>query len=635
MRKILLSLSIIGTMAGFGQIALQKPGFNANAALLEAQQRHLSPKDYNGYVELKRKEWLKKNFHLDNATSPVSINHPQKRATTTSGAVNIDFETGNYGGWQLMSGLNDVNSFGPLSNILPASAGLIDDPANDCSPVERQAIMTSSASVDPICLSPLNSPIGGNYIARLNRFCTMMEGSILEQTFTVDSVSSILNYAYLTILEDGGHQQGEQAYFSAVVLDQNGDTIPNSFVYMQAQNGTTPGFLPTSNTFVFYKPWTPVSVDLVAYRGQNITLRFTSAACIYSGHSGYGYVDAKMDSISYTPNVWPGDANYDLTCDLNDLFYIGWAYGANGTARSSASNNWVAQPSTNWGTNTAYGTEFKHADCNGDGTVDLADTAAIVLNYGLGHVFKQANTNNQQAVDQLSTVNRNLILNTAYNTISPNQTLQVSLSVPASSTPALDKLYGIGFRVNIPANYINTLNTTNYTGSFLGTNQSNMICLVKPNIAGGYIDYSLVRRDHQNSSAAGNLCSFDLAIKNFTTDGNGQISLTNIKALTYEGTQLNLGSNVLNLTFSTAPNGLNELTATSVKLYPNPANESLFLSIQGNPTFHYEVMDVLGKVILNNTYTTQGIDVSSLSKGSYILKATVNNQVITKRFIKG
>ena len=63
-----------------------------------------------------------------------------------------------------------------------------------------------------------------------------------------------------------------------------------------------------------------------------------------------------------------------------DYLYIGLNHGATGAVRANASNAFTDQPATDWG--AKYGVDVKHADCNGDGMVNDADTLAIFQNYG-------------------------------------------------------------------------------------------------------------------------------------------------------------------------------------------------------------------------------------------------------------
>ncbi|MDQ3051585.1 MAG: hypothetical protein M3Q95_11915, partial [Bacteroidota bacterium] len=76
-------------------------------------------------------------------------------------------------------------------------------------------------------------------------------------------------------------------------------------------------------------------------------------------------------------DVWPGDANYDLTVNNFDVLNVGLGYNAAGPVRPGATNNWVAQPASDWAFQFANGANLKNADCNGDGIISNVDTVAI------------------------------------------------------------------------------------------------------------------------------------------------------------------------------------------------------------------------------------------------------------------
>ena len=63
-------------------------------------------------------------------------------------------------------------------------------------------------------------------------------------------------------------------------------------------------------------------------------------ACPFHGQQQYAF-EIYVNACSQ--DVWPGDANSDLTCNLYDLLPIGLAYNASGPVRAGASTAWTAQ----------------------------------------------------------------------------------------------------------------------------------------------------------------------------------------------------------------------------------------------------------------------------------------------------
>jgi hypothetical protein len=602
--------------------------FNDLLVLKEAQRKGVLPADYKGYIE----NAYRKYCEAHNVSQPHQVLKAYPTSPPHVNSLNFDFENGDFTGWSVYHGMNTVNSNGPLTNVVPApQIGPTDTIAcmND-----RVSIMSAAYGNDPQTGIPLQSPLGGNFVARLNGYCAAQEASYIEQSFTPSPSESQLNYAYAVILEDGGHMPGEQSYFSASIFDAMGNPIPCCQVYMQAANGTTPGFYPVinGNAWTYYKPWTPVSVDLTPYIGQTLTVRFLASGCIYAGHSGYAYVDANLspNGATFVPNVWPGDANYDLTCDLNDLLYVGWAFGANGSTRPSASNNWNAEVSNDWGMMTAYGTEFKHADCNGDGTIDLNDTLAIQLNYNLTHPFRYGSvpgkTSGSMAVRALSV--------TGPATVGSNQNFQIAVGLISNPLVLNDSIYGISFQLAVPGSYLSQMNASDFSSNFLGVNGSDMITMCKPNVAGNYVDVCMVKRNKQNTVGGGTLSSLSFQSSSFMGTANGLFEITNVRAITYGGQYIPIAQSSHTVNFDASVGVVAAMSLPELKVHPNPAKNQVFVSgIQ--PQTKIEVLNALGEVICCKSISNnESIDISSLSNGTYFLRIQTTEKNVFRKFIK-
>ncbi|MES2515281.1 MAG: T9SS type A sorting domain-containing protein [Bacteroidota bacterium] len=74
-------------------------------------------------------------------------------------------------------------------------------------------------------------------------------------------------------------------------------------------------------------------------------------------------------------------------------------------------------------------------------------------------------------------------------------------------------------------------------------------------------------------------------------------------------------------------------------LYPNPAKSTITVAstIIGTVKVNYAIMDVLGKVVMENENTGSekfAVNISTLNSGIYFLRLQVNNSVVVKKFIK-
>ena len=74
---------------------------------------------------------------------------------------------------------------------------------------------------------------------------------------------------------------------------------------------------------------------------------------------------------------------------------------------------------------------------------------------------------------------------------------------------------------------------------------------------------------------------------------------------------------------------------SKIKLYPNPANNVLNIQA-GSNVQSVSVYNILGQEVLNRTLnnTTATIDISSLNIGVYVIKALIDGNVVSSKFIK-
>jgi hypothetical protein len=82
----------------------------------------------------------------------------------------------------------------------------------------------------------------------------------------------------------------------------------------------------------------------------------------------------------------------------------------------------------------------------------------------------------------------------------------------------------------------------------------------------------------------------------------------------------------------------NVFESLKVALYPNPAQQTLFIELGNAPLTIDEltVFDIQGKLLLSliPKGSSTAIDISSLSSGNYFLRMSSGKDTMTKRFIK-
>jgi gliding motility-associated-like protein len=228
--------------------------------------------------------------------------------------TNMDFETGSFTGWYGTSGsvVCGVPN-GPSTVYNSSIVGM---------PSAQHTIMTG-AGTDACGGFPVVFP-GGNFSVKLGDGQVAGNGGgHMEQTFQVSQTNSNFTYNYAVVLEDASHLSNEQPFFQVEMFDCNMNPIACGN-YLVVGGPNIPNFSNNGpcGTWVYYRPWTAVNIDLSAFIGSCVTIKFTVGDCCYGGHYGYAYIDCSCmpmqisgnDSIcvgqSTTLSAPSGSANY-------------------------------------------------------------------------------------------------------------------------------------------------------------------------------------------------------------------------------------------------------------------------------------------------------------------------------------
>ena len=78
-------------------------------------------------------------------------------------------------------------------------------------------------------------------------------------------------------------------------------------------------------------------------------------------------------------------------------------------------------------------------------------------------------------------------------------------------------------------------------------------------------------------------------------------------------------------------NGIDDVTAANVKLYPNPTTGNLFVEVEGLKKV--EVIDAVGRVVMTQT-TGNSVNMSTLANGIYTVRVTTNAGTAIKKVVK-
>jgi len=202
---------------------------------------------------------------------------------------NIGFESGSFANWDCFAG--SILRDGSLS--LGATSPITD----------RHTIIPNSypQELDPYGKFPINCPNGSGYSIRLGNSSAGGEAESVSYTFNIPAGKndySIL-YNYAVVFQNPPHKPYEQPRFQSKIYDVTDNTYIScgSFEFVASSN--LPGFqLSGVGSNVFYKPWSPVTVNLSGLAGKTVRLEFITNDCAFTKHFGYAYLDVNEDCSS-------------------------------------------------------------------------------------------------------------------------------------------------------------------------------------------------------------------------------------------------------------------------------------------------------------------------------------------------
>ncbi len=373
--------------------------------------------------------------------------------------------------------------------------------------------------------------------------------------------------------------------------------------------------------------------------------------------------------------VWPGDINYDGVVDQYDILFFGSAYGNTGPFRPDASTEWTAQTGPGWAQAQMNGVNFKHADCNGDGKIDLYDPFAIEDNFGQTHTdtLGLVPINSEPIYSILANLvnERDTLLNGDLHSI---KTINLDLKDAQDGSSATLPSYGFAgiIALEFSSELLEGLNplvdvAINFNNSCLGNESENVYAYAEVDVENNLIYFGITRYDYQNvicgdgSDAASAVASIDIVVDDYlpfseNPDYNGEeviedtvtISLVDVLSIN-NGTGINELGNFFNIIapvtgeenteiikFYEEPTNLEELIVEEVeqtfKVYPNPTTDYVKIELDemiASKT-KIELVNAAGQLVYqtnilepgsNNTFQ---LDVSNLSEGVYTINITDN-----------
>ncbi len=369
-----------------------------------------------------------------------------------------------------------------------------------------------------------------------------------------------------------------------------------------------------------------------------------------SGNWFYVYIPSAGDTTSC---VWPGDADDNNAVNHHDLLYIGLAYHSTGAVRNGASDEWTGQDCPDWAKSTATRQiNYKHIDSNGDGTIDAADTLAIVQHWG--RVVNPLQHNPFHAPLGNPTGNPHPPFTISTDTLYPGQSISLPLLLGSADMPA-DSIYGLAFSLSYDPDKIKPGISFHPTSSWLGE-PADMLWLQRNFPEQGRLDVAITRTDGMPVSGWGAIGDVFVIIEDDIFFGSGDEE-TPAKTTGDSLVRTTMFFSGLNSLRARATTGM--LDAPPVELWirdktsaaqepagwdrrltlaPNPANDYIRIASPVSNLRRIDLVDATGASV--SSFDPGGarvflLPLSQLPNGSYLVRIFTGDGVAVRKLIIG
>ncbi len=358
-----------------------------------------------------------------------------------------------------------------------------------------------------------------------------------------------------------------------------------------------------------------LSIDSTIFKNNNSQVFWPiDSSCVPTAH--------------HTP-VMPGDANFNQICNYTDLLYLGIAFGETGPLRPNASLSWTPQYGPDWADTLPNGRNLKHADCDGNGTVGFADTAAINQNYGLTHIYSRGGRASGHVP---------LFLTTARPVFFPGDTVTFEIHLGTSDSMAHD-IYGIGFAIGYDTSQVEPERLwLNYGSSWLGNKNQDMITLDKDFFSHGRVDIALTRINHMDRSGHGKIADLIVVIDDDLYKRSMPFELQILESFAWssQAEEIELQARDGQFNIEDPHTAMDPSFQPDLSLFPVPAHTELQIHHPSSHLQQARLFDLQGKLQLSQLTIGSGqshLLWEDIPAGFYLIEMTFEEGIWVKKVL--
>jgi hypothetical protein len=327
----------------------------------------------------------------------------------------------------------------------------------------------------------------------------------------------------------------------------------------------------------------------------------------------------------------------DKVSDVYDALNIGVAYGYTGPVRSNASLTWTAQPATDWNYSFNSQVDYKHADCDGNGLVDVNDGLAILQNYGLTHL----KTNATNSFVSPSAADPYLYLDVPQDSVGVSTVVTAPIVLGTTSQQAYN-VYGIAFSINYDVDLVDSGSVVvSFANSWLGTEGVDLMGLYKEIPDAGRVDVAVVRTDHTNRSGNGDVAEYSFVTTDNVSGKSTEaktlnFTISNVKMIAFDETILGVNTMADSLVVVDSTSGIKNINEASAKVVVYSNHEILIYSGNKDELKMVNMYNSIGQNVFSENLRNKSfakLDLHSIKDGVYIMQVETKNGRVVKKIL--
>jgi hypothetical protein len=370
--------------------------------------------------------------------------------------------------------------------------------------------------------------------------------------------------------------------------------------------------------------WTPTVAD-VSSTPYLFNVKVYDNACPMNGENTFTYL-VYVNQCN-TDSVWAGDANADFIVNNQDILALGLANGSTGSVRAGATTNWQAEYCLDWAQTFVSGINFKHADCNGNGTVDIvSDQAAVTTNYGQFHNKKDVEGKKLRGLPEL-------YLDVTGVTFTPGTTVQLPIMLGNPGKP-LSSFYGVASTLDATNAFAQTGMQINKIGNWIPAAE---LASFDKKITNARNEFAITKFNQTGTNGYGQIGTLTYTIAANAIPGSiVDFNFVNTKVINTLGDTIAIDVPDVFATIG-APLSVGNIAFTAVQVLPNPATNNLAIEVADGQTYTFTLTNAAGQILqLLQTNKNTNIDISAFARGLYFLNISdaKNNRFSSKLILQ-